>query len=189
PPPAPTQPATMYPINVAVVNSGPGVNWPTATASINCFSVSQCRRSTNSVCRNASKTYPLPNTTDPTFRNDKNSRPSPTGNAAPVAATAIAPATTFGSPTAFGNPTTPPPTSRFFIAKAAADTNPVSTSTSTGPTPKKLSPAASTAITASRAVRTPVRPSFPSAWITIATTAGLIADSTPSAFGSEPKRT
>src|SRR5271157_4862501 len=45
---APIQPATTYPINVAVVNSGPGVNWPTATASINCFSVSQCRRSTNS---------------------------------------------------------------------------------------------------------------------------------------------
>src|ERR1019366_9458418 len=34
---APIQPATMYPINVAVVNSGPGVNWPTETASINCL--------------------------------------------------------------------------------------------------------------------------------------------------------
>src|ERR1035441_4435271 len=46
---APAQPATTYPINVAVVNTGPGVNCPTATASSNCFSVSQCRRSTNSV--------------------------------------------------------------------------------------------------------------------------------------------
>src|SRR5208337_1738302 len=102
---APIQPATTYPINVAVVNSGPGVNWPTATASINCFSVSQCRRSTNSVCRNASRTYPLPNTTEPIFRNDRNSRKSPTGQAAPTAATAIAPATMFGNPNTFWSPT------------------------------------------------------------------------------------
>src|SRR5208282_2477036 len=147
--------------NVAVVNTGPGVNCPTATASINCFSVSQCRRSTNSVCRNASKTYPLPNTTDPIFRNDKNNRTNPTGKAEPTAATAIAPATTFGSPAIFGNATAP--SSRFFIAQADADATPANTSTSTGPTPIKLSPTASTAITASRVVRTPVRPSFPSA--------------------------
>src|SRR5208282_1701653 len=88
---APLHPVTTYPMNVAVVNSGPGVNCPTATASINCFSVSQWKRSTNSVCRNASKTYPLPNTTDPIFRNDRNNRPSPTGKAA----------TTFGSPRTF----------------------------------------------------------------------------------------
>src|SRR5271157_321779 len=96
---APIQPATTYPIKVAVVNTGPGVNCPTATASINCFSVSKCSRSTNSVWRNASKTYPLPNTTDPIFRNDKNSRTSLDGKAPPTAVTAIAQATTFGSPT------------------------------------------------------------------------------------------
>src|SRR5208337_219198 len=111
---APVQPATTYPINVPVVNTGPGVNCPTATASINCFSVSQCRRSTNSARRNASKTYPLPNTTDPTFRNDKNSRTSLDGKAPPTAVTAIAQATTFGSPTNSESPN-PTPTSRFFI--------------------------------------------------------------------------
>src|SRR5262249_1529953 len=52
----PQNPATRYPTNVAVVNTGPGVTWPTDTASTNWRAVSQCRWSTRSRCRNAKST-------------------------------------------------------------------------------------------------------------------------------------
>ena len=60
-------------MNVAVVKTGPGVTWPAATASMSCPSVSQCNRSTRSARRNASRTYPLPNSTDPILRKTQNS--------------------------------------------------------------------------------------------------------------------
>src|SRR5580704_347665 len=71
----PGSPPSRYPMKVAVVNTGPGVSCPTATASINCESVSQPRCTTRSARRNASKTYPLPNTTAPIFRKTRNSDP------------------------------------------------------------------------------------------------------------------
>jgi hypothetical protein len=45
---APDAPPRMNPIKVAVVKTGPGVTWPIATASINCWSVSQPKRITKS---------------------------------------------------------------------------------------------------------------------------------------------
>src|SRR6266850_7221731 len=57
---APGHPASRKPMKVAVVNTGPGVTCPTATASSSCRSVSQPSRSTKSARRNASNTYPLP---------------------------------------------------------------------------------------------------------------------------------
>src|SRR5580704_15694184 len=73
-------------MKVAVVKTGPGVNCPTATASISCCSVSQWRWLMNSALRNASSTYPLPKTTDPIFRNERNNRIKLTGTNAVIAA-------------------------------------------------------------------------------------------------------
>ena len=53
---APGMPAAKYPINVAVVNTGPGVTCPTATASNNSVAFNQCRCVTKSACKNANKT-------------------------------------------------------------------------------------------------------------------------------------
>src|SRR6185437_2471869 len=69
-------------MNVAVVNTGPGVTWPTATESSNCCSLSQCSRTTKSARRKASNTYPLPKSTDPILRNVRNSRQNVNGFAA-----------------------------------------------------------------------------------------------------------
>src|SRR3989454_7673667 len=52
----PGRPPSRYPMNVAVVNNGPGVTWPTATASISCPSVSQPHRVTRSARRKARST-------------------------------------------------------------------------------------------------------------------------------------
>jgi hypothetical protein len=53
---APGVPAIRYPMKVAVVKTGPGVTWPTATASSSCASVSHPSRCTRSARRNASST-------------------------------------------------------------------------------------------------------------------------------------
>ena len=53
---APAQPAITNPTNVAVVKTGPGVTWPTATASSSCRSVSQPSRWTRSARRKARST-------------------------------------------------------------------------------------------------------------------------------------
>src|SRR6516162_11859124 len=79
-------------MKVAVVNTGPGVNCPTATASISCFSLSQCRWAMNSVWRKARSTYPLPNTTEPIFRNERNRRHRVTGANATAEVKAATPA-------------------------------------------------------------------------------------------------
>jgi hypothetical protein len=52
-------------MNVAVVNTGPGVTCPTATESRSCASVSQPSRCTSSDRKNARSTYPLPYKTEP----------------------------------------------------------------------------------------------------------------------------
>src|SRR6266850_445292 len=75
-------------MNVAVVNSGPGVICPTATASRSWASVSHPSRSTRSARRNASRTEPLPNSTEPIFRKTRKSGQS--ANATPAAAGAVA---------------------------------------------------------------------------------------------------
>ena len=69
---APGIPPSKYPMKVAAVNSGPGVIWPMATASINCWSVSQPRRRTKSARRKASRTYPPPYRTEPILRRVRN---------------------------------------------------------------------------------------------------------------------
>ena len=56
---APQKPPSCQPIKVAVDKTGPGVNWPTATASINSCRVSKPVL-TNSASKNANNTYPLP---------------------------------------------------------------------------------------------------------------------------------
>ena len=56
---APPNPARCQPMNVAVVNTGPGVNCPTEMASSNTSGEIQ-PRSTTSLSRNTSNTYPLP---------------------------------------------------------------------------------------------------------------------------------
>ena len=56
---APGNPPNWEPINVAVDNTGPGVIWPTATASINsCLDNKPVE--TNSASKKANNTYPLP---------------------------------------------------------------------------------------------------------------------------------
>ena len=74
-------------MKVAVVKTGPGVTCPTATASRSCLSVNQCQRSTKSARRNANKTYPLPKSTAPTFRKNRNNAPRPRGTGGGVATT------------------------------------------------------------------------------------------------------
>src|SRR5262249_19608105 len=54
---APGNPPNKNPTNVAVVNTGPGVICPTATASISCPSLNQPYRTTRADRRNASSTY------------------------------------------------------------------------------------------------------------------------------------
>src|SRR5487761_297142 len=56
-------------MKVAEVNSGPGVIWPTAMASTSLPTVSRPRADTRSWRRKANRTYPLPNTTTPSFKN------------------------------------------------------------------------------------------------------------------------
>src|SRR5262249_5082409 len=93
---APLIPPTRYPMNVAVVKTGPGVICPTATASSNCFSVSKGSRRTKSERRKASSTYPLPNNTDPIFKKVRKSRHKLNGavaNAAKAASQATTPFT------------------------------------------------------------------------------------------------
>lgn len=53
---APGIPPSRYPTNVAVVNTGPGVNCPTATASRSCSVVKLPNLSTNSDSKNAKST-------------------------------------------------------------------------------------------------------------------------------------
>jgi len=52
---APVIPAMCHPMNVAVVNTGPGVNWPTEMASSNTSDVIH-PRSTTSLSRNTNST-------------------------------------------------------------------------------------------------------------------------------------
>jgi hypothetical protein len=66
-------------MKAAVLNTGPGLTCPTATASSNCACVSQCRRATRSAWRKASCTYPLPKMTAPNFRKTKNNPSKVTG--------------------------------------------------------------------------------------------------------------
>src|SRR5271157_2006066 len=57
---APGGPPRMYPMNVAVDSTGPGVNCPIATASSNCRCVNHPCCRTSPCSRNASNTYPPP---------------------------------------------------------------------------------------------------------------------------------
>lgn len=71
---APGIPFNKYPIKVAVVNTGPGVNCPMATASNNCSIVNNPYLSINSASKNANNTYPLPYNTAPIFKKIRNSK-------------------------------------------------------------------------------------------------------------------
>src|SRR5207249_1376218 len=59
---APASPATRYPMNATVITTGPGVIIDTATASMNCRSVSQWNWRTTPPYRNGTIASPLPNT-------------------------------------------------------------------------------------------------------------------------------
>src|SRR5439155_1097106 len=61
-------PATRYPMKATVMTTGPGVIIATATASTNCCSVSQWKRSTTPPWRNGTMAKPLPNTNAPLLR-------------------------------------------------------------------------------------------------------------------------
>jgi hypothetical protein len=66
------------------------VTWPTATASRSCRSFSQPSRATRSARRNANRTHPLPNGTEPIFTKTNRRGQSPIGVAPAAAAAAIA---------------------------------------------------------------------------------------------------
>ena len=57
-----------YPINPTVITTGPGVIMATATASINCVSVSQWFSITTPPCRKGTIARPLPKTKAPAFK-------------------------------------------------------------------------------------------------------------------------
>lgn len=69
---APPGPPSCHPMKVADENTGPGVNCPTAIASINCCLVSK-PVATNSASKNANNTYPLPYRIAPIFKKIRNS--------------------------------------------------------------------------------------------------------------------
>lgn len=68
---APEGPFICQPINVTDENTGPGVNCPTAIASISCVRVSN-PFATSSPSRKANNTYPLPYSMAPIFRKIQN---------------------------------------------------------------------------------------------------------------------
>jgi GDP-D-mannose dehydratase len=69
---APIQPATLYPMKVAVMRTGPGVIWPKTTLSAKAWRVSQPCTFTTSVSICGIMTKPPPKVTDPTLKKTMN---------------------------------------------------------------------------------------------------------------------
>jgi hypothetical protein len=66
---APQTFAIIKPANVAMIATGPGVNWLIAVPSINSCSVSKCKFVTNSLWMTGITTYPPPKKTSPILKN------------------------------------------------------------------------------------------------------------------------
>ena len=82
---APGSPATRYPMNAAVMTTGPGVISPIATASRNCRSTSQWCWFTTPSRRNGTMASPLPKMNAPAFRKNR-----PRLTSVPVVTAAVA---------------------------------------------------------------------------------------------------
>ena len=148
-------------MNVAVVNTGPGVICPAATASRSWASLSQPRASTRSARKKATSTYPLPNSTLPIFRKTRKMPPVVTLGAV-AAASAGSPATTAGAPALPGD-------ERLAAARAAAPP-----STASSGTPRAHVSTAASPIATSPALFTATRARLKSACATMATMTGFM---------------
>ena len=79
--PAPASPPTRYPMNAAVITTGPGVISPMATASRNCRCVNQWCWLTTPSRRNGTMARPLPKMNAPALRKNRRHQRAASGEA------------------------------------------------------------------------------------------------------------